>query len=70
MRQVIGRFLKHLDARRLNPNLRHPGFVNLSKCIPHGWRDSVEEIPSRATSVQDMTTLRGISFATKVIHYS
>ncbi len=37
--------------------------------MPHDWRDPVEEFPSRAISVQDVTTLPGIIFAAKVIHY-
>jgi hypothetical protein len=47
-----------------------PGFCQVVRHMPHEWRDPVEEFPSRAISVQDMTTLPGIIFAAKVIHYS
>jgi hypothetical protein len=47
-----------------------PGFCRVVKRIPHDWRDPAEDLPSKATSLQDMTTLPGIIFALKVIHYS
>jgi hypothetical protein len=47
-------------------NLRAPAFVKFVNRIPHDRRDLVEELPSKATSSQDMTTLLGIIFAAKV----
>jgi len=55
---------------RIELNLRVPRFVKVVKGIPHDWRDPVEELPSKVTSLQGMTTLPGIIFAAKVIHYS
>ena len=47
-----------------------PALSKLSRIFPHDWRDPIEELPSKVTSLQDMTTLPGIIFAPKVIHYS
>ena len=48
-------------------NLPSPGFCQVVKRLPHDWQDRVEEFPSKATSVQDVTTLPGIIFAPKVM---
>lgn len=54
------------DRRRIQLNLRAPAFVKFVNDIEHDRRDLVEELPSKATSLQDMTTLLGIIFAAKV----
>ena len=59
-----------LDRKRIQLNLRAPAFVRFVNGIGHDRQDLVEELPSKATSLQDMTTLLGIIFAAKVIHYS
>ena len=54
------------DRRRIQLNLRAPAFVKFVNDIERDRRDLVEELPSKATSLQDMTTLLGIIFAAKV----
>jgi hypothetical protein len=58
-----------LDRRRIQHSLRAPAFVKFVNDTGRDRRDLVEELPSKATSLQDMTTLLGIIFAAKVIHY-
>ena len=54
------------DRRRIQLNLRAPAFVKFVNDSGRDRRDLVEELPSKATSLQDMTTLLGIIFAAKV----
>jgi len=61
---------RQIRSRRIQLNLRAPAFVKFVNRIAHDRRDLVEELPSKATSLQDMTTLLGIIFAAKVVHYS
>ena len=56
-------------GRGIHFSLPSPGFCQVVKRLPHDWQDPVEEFPSKATSVQDVTTLPGIIFAPKVIYY-
>jgi hypothetical protein len=34
-----------------------PSFANLVNATPPDWQDSLEKLPSKDTSVQEMTTL-------------
>ena len=52
--------------RRRQLNLRAPALVKFVNDGGRDRRDLVEELPSKATSLQDMTTLLGIIFAAKV----
>jgi phenylalanine-4-hydroxylase len=38
-------------------NLQCPSFANLVNATTQDWQDPLEELPSKATSVQEMTTL-------------
>jgi hypothetical protein len=66
----IRQISKDLLDGEFNSIFGAPAFVKFVNRIPHDRRDPVEEFPSRAISVQDVTTLPGIIFAPKVIHYS